>query len=344
MNIIDHLIERNLIQPPGWLRNNVHYTCLMGSIAYGCNTDTSDQDLYGFCIPPKDIIFPHLRGEIEGFGTKLPRFEQFQQHHVLDKSSGNEYDINIYNIVKYFQLILENNPNMVDSLFVPQRCILHISKIGGMLRDNRHMFLHKGSYFRLKSYAFSQLNKMNSKSIKKFVEICNKYELSYDIQSDDVVYNNSIPSEIKTELLLIIKEIDKSGKRTKRVKDIAKHGYDLKFAYNIIRLVNQCEQILMEHDLDLERNREQLKSIRRGEWSLDDITEYFHKKELILNKLYAESTLRHSPNEDDIKQLLLNCLEEHYQNLDGCIESKDKYKLAVYQIQEIVANSLKNSS
>lgn len=38
------------------------YETIMGSVAYGVNTDTSDFDTVGFCIPNKDIVFPHLRG------------------------------------------------------------------------------------------------------------------------------------------------------------------------------------------------------------------------------------------------------------------------------------------
>lgn len=81
-------------------------------------------DVYGFCIPGKEIIFPHLGGYIHGFGKQRKEFWQYQQHHIEDKEINKEYDLSIYNIVKYFQLCMENNPNMVDSLFVPQFCIL----------------------------------------------------------------------------------------------------------------------------------------------------------------------------------------------------------------------------
>ena len=75
---------------PRFIRNNIHYEVIMGSFAYGVTSDTSDMDVYGFCIPPKDMIFPHLRGEIQGFGKKdKKRFEQFQQHKIMDADLKN---------------------------------------------------------------------------------------------------------------------------------------------------------------------------------------------------------------------------------------------------------------
>ena len=42
------------------------------------------------------------------------------------------------------------------------------------------------------------------------------------------------------------------------------HGIDTKFAYHVVRLILEVEQILVEGDIDLQRNHEQLKAVRRG--------------------------------------------------------------------------------
>ena len=109
--------------------------------------------------------------------------------------------------------------------------------------------------------------------------------------------------------------------KSKREEGVAIYGYDLKFAYHVVRLLNEIEQILIENDLDLERNREQLKSIRRGEWTEEQIIKYFESKEKDLEKIYSESKLQHSPNENKIKSLLLECLEMHYGNISNVIEA-----------------------
>lgn len=274
-SIVDILMKKQLLTPPSFMKNNVHYEVMMGSVAYGVSSDESDIDVYGFCIPPKSTIFPHLSGEILGFGKKQNRFDQYQQHHILDKSNEKEYDITIYSIIKFFQLCMDNNPNMIDSLFVPQRCILHSTQVGEHVRENRKLFLHKGSWFKFKGYAYSQVHKMK---IKKPDKTSNRYEMTQ------------------------------------------KYGYDVKFGYHVVRLLNEIEQILIEKDLNLERNREQLKSIRRGEWTLEQIIDYFEKKEKDLETLYTNSDLQYCPDEDKIKNILLECLEMHYGSLSDVIK------------------------
>ncbi len=153
--------------PPSFVESSIQYEAIMGSAAYGVSNNLSDMDIYGFCIPPKEYVFPHLRGEIPGFGSKGPAFDQFQQHHVFDETAcggrGRTYDISVYSIVKFFQLCMDNNPNMIDSLFVPRRCVLFSTPIGETVRENRRLFLHKGAWHKFKGYAFSQVHKMKTK-------------------------------------------------------------------------------------------------------------------------------------------------------------------------------------
>lgn len=338
-SLTDILTKKSLIRPPGFMDSNVHYEVMMGSVAYGCNTDMSDIDVYGFCIPPKDIIFPHLRGVVQGFDKQVKRFEQFQIHHVKDISSNTEYDLSIYNIVKYFRLVADNNPNMVDSLFVPRRCVLHSTKIGEMVRDNRHIFLSKKSWHSFKGYAYSQLHKMKGKAILTFVTFCKNNNLSTDITKDDVD-KLSLTDEKKNELSRILKQVD-TNNRTKRLDSIVKYGYDIKFAYHVIRLLNEVEQILEEQDLDLTRHREQLKSIRRGEWTLEQVEDHFYRREKELECAYKNSTLRYTPDEVAIKSLLLNCLEEHFGTLEKAIVTDNQIVDAMRQIQDLSNNALR---
>ena len=46
---------------------------------------------------------------------------------------------------------------------------------------------------------------------------------------------------------------------------------------------------------------------------------WFADKEAELERIYTESTLRPTPDEDRIKALLLHCLEEHYGSLEACV-------------------------
>lgn len=268
MSYVDRAHKLNLITPPPYVYKNLQYEVIMGSFAYGVSSETSDLDIYGFCIPYKSIVFPHTTGRyIFGYDATVPEnFSQWQEHHIIDQYKRKEYDFNIFNIAKYMRLCADGNPNMIDSLFVPFRCITHSSPIGNLVRECRFDFLSKQCWVKFKGYAYSQLHKID---IKK-----------------------------------------PTGKRK---KDVEKYGYDLKYAYHLVRLLNEIEQILLEGNLDIERNREQLKSIRDGRWNLYEIKEYFQMKERSLEELHLKSELPDKPQYDKIRNLLYKCLSMHFQ-------------------------------
>ena len=293
-SVVARLAERKLAGPPKFLPDAICYETMMGSVAYGVASDTSDVDVYGFAIPNKEMIFPHLAGEIPGFGTQIKRFEQYQEHHIQDPDAlggtGRTYDLQIFSIIKFFQLAMENNPNIIDSLFTPASCVLHSTKIGTLVRDRRRGFLHKGAWHKFKGYAYSQVHKM----------------------------------EIKTP-----------AEGSKRQELIEKFGLDVKFAYHVVRLLDEVEQILVEGDIDLQRNREQLKAIRRGDWTADQVRDHFARKEKELETAYTQSRLPHGPDEAKIKRLLLDCLEEHFGSLGDAVTVPGEERALLRQIKNL---------
>lgn len=273
--LINNLYKKGLIHPPKFLKDTIQCLCITGSASYGVANVESDIDMYGYCIPPKSMLFPHTAGYIVGLDKSIPSFYQWQEHHINDRETGKEFDITVYSILKYFRLVADNNPNMIDSLFTPRNLIVHTTKVHELVRENRKIFLHKGSWYKFKGYAYSELSKLKSKTPEP---------------------------------------------GSKRYKTIQKYGYDIKFAYNIIRLLNEVEQILVEGDLDLQRNKEQLKSIRKGEWEEQQVIDYFTKKELVLEETYQQSKLPHKAPMDKIKELYLNCLEIYFGSLNNMVE------------------------
>ena len=51
-----------------------------------------------------------------------------------------------------------------------------------------------------------------------------------------------------------MKNIQNKNPVGKRVELVEKFGYDTKFAYHVVRLVNECECILLKEDLDIEED------------------------------------------------------------------------------------------
>ena len=288
------LTQKGLLSElPSHVLEGVQYEVVMGSVAYGVSNDSSDMDIYGFSIPPKEVIFPNLRGEILGFDDYEIQFSQFQKHHIEDKSAlggkGRIYDMTIYSIIKYFRLLMENNPNIIDTLYVPDNCVLYSSPIAEHIRASRSVFLHKGCWSKFKGYAYGQMHKIRTK---------------------------------KPE-----------GKRKVLVDEF---GYDVKFAYHVVRLLNEVEQLLVERTLDLTKNAEQLKAIRRGEWSLEKLESYFEKKEADLESYYLNSKLPDIPNVDAVRGLLIDCLEQYFGSLNNVVHKDDKAQTTLSKISEIL--------
>lgn len=123
-----------------------------------------------------------------------------------------------------------------------------------------------------------------------------------------------------------------------RLKGIVERNdmYDYKFAYHLVRLAYESEMILLEEDLDLRKNREHLKSIRRGDVPEKDIKEWFSSKEKYLEQLYQTSKLRHKPEVSKIRDLLMSCLEQHYGSLSKVFVKPNLEREVLKSIKDIL--------
>ena len=120
------------------------YRVRAGSHAYGLNTETSDLDIRGICIPTENVIY--------GLGN----FEQFE-----DKTN----DIVIYDIRKFFKLALKCNPNIVELLYVRPSDIISWDRYGLQIISNRHLFLSQEARRTFGGYAISQLKKFVASAV-----------------------------------------------------------------------------------------------------------------------------------------------------------------------------------
>jgi len=132
-----------------WVEDNKILECLVGSHAYGFANSESDEDIRGITIPP-------IRYAI-GFGGV--NFEQ--------QEFPNEDKV-IYGLKKYMQLAAQCNPNILDYIYVPERCIRFINEYGKKLIVNRDIFLSTKARHTFSGYAFEQLNRI--KRHKKWID------------------------------------------------------------------------------------------------------------------------------------------------------------------------------
>lgn len=286
MSIIRKLYKDGFLDiQDSWI-TDTHYECIMGSAAYGVPSNKSDVDVHGFTTPPIEMVFPHLSGWIRGWDHAPKNFEHYQKHHI--NAYEKNYDVAIHSIVRMFDLAAENNPNILDMLWVPDNCITHIDTIGHNVRKNRRHFLHKGSYHRFRGYAHQQFKRLTNSPRKDLIE---------------------------------------------------QYGYDTKFAYHIVRLALQVEQILEKGDMDFSEHSDFLKEVRVGRFdTVEALKDWYERKEKHLDELYASKNcaVPHSPDRVFLKNLLLACLELKYGSLEKIyagVESDSFRKLeAIKQI------------
>lgn len=92
--------------------------------------------------------------------------------------------------------------------------------------------------------------------------------------------------------------------------------------------------------MNLMRSREVLKSIRRGEWKKEDLIKWAQDKTRELDVAFTNTKLPDKPDEQKLKQLLMNCLEIHYGSLEKAINIPGKEERLLRDIAYLIKDYL----
>jgi hypothetical protein len=123
---IDELKQNNLIL----------FECISGSKAFGLNTPSSDTDIKGVFYLPKN---------------------QFYGLNYIPQINNETNDIVYYELGRYVDLLMKNNPNMLELLATPADCVLYKHPIMNCLTID--MFLSKQCKETFAGYAITQIKK-----------------------------------------------------------------------------------------------------------------------------------------------------------------------------------------
>lgn len=108
----------------------------------------------------------------------------------------------------------------------------------------------------------------------------------------------------------------KKNRNPERALSEGKIGYDVKFAYHIIRLYRMCCEILETGKVIVRRpDRDDFIDIRNGKWSYEKLSEESDK--LFAKSKYLYETSKVIPDHPDrkaINNLLLNCTKDFFKN------------------------------
>jgi predicted nucleotidyltransferase len=123
-----------------WLKDRTIYLSMHGSHCYGTSTPTSDLDIRGIAIAPKEYY--------------LGMTNNFEQ------ATSKDPDLVIFELRKFIKLASECNPNALEIIFTDEQDHFHVSKLGYILLDNRNSFLSKRVKFTFQGYAHAQMKRI----------------------------------------------------------------------------------------------------------------------------------------------------------------------------------------
>lgn len=135
------------LREKGWIA----YEYIRGSHAYGTAIETSDKDIGGVYICPKEMLEGLRSGYIE---------------QVADEKNDTVF----YELGRWVELLFKSNPTALESLFIPEDCIIgEIHPAVKYIIDHRDMFITKDSLNPILGYAHSQI--LKHKGLHKKINI-----------------------------------------------------------------------------------------------------------------------------------------------------------------------------
>lgn len=301
------------------------FKCIHGSHAYGTNIETSDVDYKGICIPPRSVL--------------LGCMHTFEQYERMESKHGKE-DIVIYALSKFARLAADNNPNIIEILFVDDNCIVKINKFGRKIRLNRDAFLSKRVKHTFSGFAHSQIHRIKShrnwllnpptkEPIRKDFGLPDTMKISTsDLGAFDSLVSNNVQIELPHDIVKLFcaekayrtakQHWDqyqnwKTTRNPTRAALEAKFGYDTKHASHVIRLLRMCREMLRDGVVNVRRSdAKELLEIRAGQWTYERLLEEADTIEQECNLLYETTKLPYSPDinyiNDLVAEITLDCL------------------------------------
>lgn len=136
-----------------WLENRTILLTLTGSHAYGTNTNDSDKDYKGVCIPPEEYYLG------------LETFNEYNNTGGKNfKNTKDDVDISVMHLNKFVKDAMSGVPNNIEILFTDEQHIIKCNHFGKMLISHRQDFLSKAIKHKFGGYAYSQIQKLKAKN------------------------------------------------------------------------------------------------------------------------------------------------------------------------------------
>ena len=292
----------------------------VGSHLYGLNTPTSDEDFMTVILPnPNDVLGLQKLEEIDN-STKKSNVDR--------RNTEDDVDDKQYTLPRYLNLFMSGNPEKTEVLFAEPKNILVNSPEMKFLFDNRDKILSKRVLYSFSGFAYAQKSKLIVKKERFYslVESSKWIErnISKNRLEDDCKENQITEDESNTlnKMLKyykgsknnvesfhkgmapkmiyqkIVSERDNYGWRV-RTDTFETLGYDIKFGYHLLRLLDECRQLLQNGEINYPFSGQafdDIMAIRNGQVSYDDLMKKYQQYEAAIEPFKNSNKLRDKPD------------------------------------------------
>lgn len=133
-----------------------------GSRAYGMATETSDVDMKGVAIPPKEYFFGFTNRFDQAEGDNILAFQDLLTAEEAEAVRETKLEGVVYSLQKFMGLAADANPNILDALFCRDEEVRLCTPLGAKLRENRNLFLSAKAKHTFSGYAAAQMKRLKN--------------------------------------------------------------------------------------------------------------------------------------------------------------------------------------
>lgn len=286
-----------------------------GSQLYGTSTPSSDIDYSGIFIADEDYYFG-LRRVDEVDHSSISKQDN-------GKNDSDAVDDKLYEIRKIANLAMQNNPNIIEHLFVNEPSIVFINEFGRELLNHKHLFPYKGAYDKFIGYAISQKHKIIIKE-KHFSELSVALRYFSEQESHSIIVefrekgltflsentNYFVIGDLNFQKHSRIKKVleilrERMSKISNRYELVTKYGYDTKFSMHLIRLLLEGKELLKTGEIVFPlKDRKFLLDIRSGKYKIEEILSISTQLENEMRDTKDRSILSNQPRFKEINDLI----------------------------------------
>jgi len=316
---------------------------MAGSHLYGTDTPESDKDYIGVILPAASEVF--------GFNVMKELDVSIVSKLENGKNSKDATDRKFYEFRHFVKLAAENNPNIIELLFVNSDSLLVGSYISDLLLSKVNMFVdHNKIYTKYLAYAGSQKHKMLIKP-ENYTEIIRSLDFLYDYIGTNTLSNLSDPNTIKKSKQLLLELNDKiiglqipinfnssfisigdlnlnksitvkaaittlaerAKKAGSRTDLYVKYGFDTKFGSHCVRLLLEALSLLKEGKISFPlEDAPFIREIKCGKYTKEQTVAIIKDLEKQVECVYNNLKVKKSCDKQGVENLVVSTLQKYF--------------------------------